>query len=293
MLKHHILTALILSLCAVTGVSAQVKKEKKIPKALEVAEVQTAPEYRLQQTDEISMTVYREPDMDTQSMIGKSGTVSFPLLGAVEIKGLTVVEAENKLKQLYEKDYLVSAMVRIHVTSYAKKWVSIAGAVENGGNIPYPEEGILTLSSAIAMAGGVMQTGNSKRITVARKKGGASVYTLTAGAKVFLNPGDTVVVPRLPIVSAEAKRLPTCTISGEVKRPGDVALLDGKIDILSAIAKAGGFSRIANQKEAILQIKSKGGYRHAKVSLRNITSGKAPMVYLYPGDILIIRESAF
>ena len=87
-----------------------------------------AEEYRLQQTDVIRMSIYQEDDMQTEALIGKSGTVSFPLIGAVTVKGLTVSEVEKKLKELYEKDYLVNAKVNVIVVSYAKKWVTVSGS---------------------------------------------------------------------------------------------------------------------------------------------------------------------
>jgi len=260
-------------------------KEKEV-----VSQEEKVDSYHLQQTDVIRMTVYQEDDMTTEAQISKSGTVSFPLIGSVMLKGLTVREAEQKVTELYKKDYLVNPRISLVVVSYAKKWITVSGAVETPGNIPYPEEGTVNLSSAIAMAGGVMENGNSSNITVARKKGGTSKYSLTAGAKVTLYPGDTVVVPRLP---SDEKRIPTCTISGEVRNPGNIPLVDGKVDILTAIAMAGGFSKIANHKEAILQKKVKGGHRVVKVSLKNISSGNSKMVFLYPGDILIIKESIF
>jgi len=246
-------------------------------------------EYRLQQTDVIRMTIYQEADMETQSLIGKSGSVSFPLIGAVKVKGLTVSELEKKLKALYEKDYLVNAKVNIIVVSYAKKWISVSGAVENPGNVPYPEEGNIKISSAIAMAGGVTEDGNSRKITVARKKGGSKIYPITAN--VILYPGDTVVVARIPREKMEVER--TITVTGEVRNPGIVKLpKSGKLPITAAIGMAGGYSRIANQKECILKRK-KTGYKAITVRLRDINRSKAPMVFVYEGDIIIIKESRF
>ncbi|MBT8038343.1 MAG: polysaccharide export protein [Verrucomicrobiae bacterium] len=252
-----------------------------------------AEDYRLQQTDVISLSVYQEADMQTEAMIGKSGNVSLPLIGTVEIKGLTLREAEQKVKELYEKDYLVDPKVRMTIVSYAKKWLTVAGAVENPGNIAYPEEGTINLASAVAMAGGVMEMGNSRNITVARKAGGASKHSLANSGKILLLPGDTVVVPRLPRTDLKLT-VRTSTVSGEVKNPGDISLpSNGKIDILTAIAKAGGFSKVANQKECILHRKMKTGYKAIDVSIRNIRSGKDPMVFIYQGDIIIIKESRF
>lgn len=251
-----------------------------------------AEEYRLQQTDIIRMSIYQEEDMLTESLIGKSGTVSFPLIGAVEVKGLTVKEAQKKIKTLYEKDYFVDAKVRVAVVSYAKKWVIVSGAVENPGNVPYPEEGTINLASAVAMAGGIVEDGNSRSITVARKKGGSAKYSLSGNGKITLLPGDTVVVARLPRPKEAVDR--TATVSGEVRNPGNIKLpATGKVDILTAVAQAGGYSKIANQKECILQRKTATGHKAFTINLRDVRNGKVKMVFVYQGDIVIIKESRF
>ncbi len=251
-----------------------------------------ADDYHLQQTDLVRMSIYQEDDMLTEALIGKSGMVSFPLIGTVKLKGLTVAEAEKTIKELYEKDYLVNAKVSLVVVSYAKKWVTVSGAVQNPGNVPYPEEGTINLASAVAMAGGVMEDGNSRSITVARKKGGSRRCSLAGSGNLALYPGDTVVIPRLP--REKVARVRTATVSGEVRKPGNVELPpSGKVDIITAIAQAGGFSKIADQKTAILQRKTSSGHRANKINIRDVRDGKARMIFLYQGDILIIRESRF
>lgn len=269
---------MFIALCPICGAEEGEKKEKG--------------EYHLQQTDVIRMTIFQESDMETEALIGKSGTVSFPLIGAVTVKGLTVPQLEQKLKELYEKDYLVNAKVNVIVVSYAKKWITVSGAVENPGNIPYPEEGTVNMASAIAMAGGIMQDGNSGSITVARKKGGSKKYTLSKNGELVLHPGDTVVVARKPERSEEDVR--TATVSGEVRNPGSIKLPKaGKVDIITAISMAGGFSKIANQKTAILQRKTAAGHRKFDINIRDIRNGKTKMVFVSEGDILIIKESRF
>lgn len=251
-----------------------------------------AAEYRLQQSDVIRMSIYQEEDMTTEALIGKAGTVSFPLIGAIEVKGLTPTEVETKLRDLYEKDYYVDPKVNVIIVSYAKKWVIVSGAVENPGNVAYPEEGTLNIASAIAMAGGAMEDGNTANITVVRNQGGSEKFSLANGAKQTVAPGDTVVVPRLPTPKEPEER--NATVSGEVRNPGNIKLPpNGRVEILTAIAQAGGFSKIANQRECLVHRKTANGHQPFTVNLRDVQSGKASMVFIHEGDIVIIAESRF
>ena len=246
--------------------------------------------YRLQRNDSISMTMFQEPAMSRSGLIGKSGSISFPLIGSVDLVGLTVTELEEKLVELYKEDYLVDPKISVIITGYATKSVIVSGAVVNPGGVPYPDEGTVSLAQAIAASGGITEMGDTNRITIVRKKGGSIVTTMNQAGEVELLAGDTALVHMLPINQV----ILTATISGEVNRQGEIQLpASGKLDILSAIAKAGGLSRIANQKEATLRRFTPQGYTVENIKLRDIRDGKADMLFIREGDILVIKESRF
>ena len=246
--------------------------------------------YRLQKNDSISMTMFQEEGMARSGLIGKSGSISFPLIGSVDIVGLTVTELEQKLTELYKKDYFVDPKISVIITGYATKSVVVSGAVVNPGGVPYPDEGTISLAQAIAASGGITEMGDTNRITIVRKKGGSIVTTMNQAGEVELLAGDTALVHMLPINQV----ILTATISGEVNRQGEIQLpASGKLDILSAIAKAGGLSRIANQKEATLRRFTPQGYTVENIKLRDIRDGKADMLFIREGDILVIKESRF
>ena len=248
-------------------------------------------EYRLQKNDSISMTMFQEGGMSRSALIGKSGSISFTLIGSVDVVGLTVPELEQKLTELYKKDYFVDPKISVIITSYATKNVIVSGAVVNPGGVPYPDEGTISLAQAIAASGGITPLGDTNRITIVRKKGGSTVATMNKAGTLELLPGDTALVHMLPL---EDQVLPTATIAGEVNRGGEIQLpASGKIDILSAIAKAGGLSRVANKKEATLRRLTPQGYTVENINMKDVKSGKVPMVFIREGDILMIKESIF
>ena len=246
--------------------------------------------YRLQRNDSISVTMFQEEGMSRSALVGKSGSISFPLIGSVDIVGLTVTELEQRLTELYKKDYFVDPKISVIITRYATKSVVVSGGVTNPGGVPYPDEGTISLAQAIAASGGITEMGDTNRITIVRKKGGSTVTSMNQAGEVELLPGDTALVHMLPM----NQLILTATISGEVNRQGEIQLpASGKLDILSAIAKAGGFSRIANQKEATLRRFTPQGYTVENIKLRDIRDGKAPMLFIREGDILVIKESRF
>jgi len=83
-------------------------------------------------------------------------------------------------------------------------------------------------------------------------------------------------------------------VLGFVSQPGEEYLPpSGKIDILQAIALAGGLQEDANQTECIVMRANTPPTQAMKVNLRDIRSGEKPMVFVYEGDIVIIKKLPF
>jgi len=83
-------------------------------------------------------------------------------------------------------------------------------------------------------------------------------------------------------------------VLGFVNKPGEEYLPpSGKIDILRAIALAGGLQEDANQTECIVMRANTPPTQAMKVNLRDIRSGEKPMVFVYEDDIVIIKKLPF
>ena len=83
-------------------------------------------------------------------------------------------------------------------------------------------------------------------------------------------------------------------VLGFVGNPGEEELPEsGKIDILQAIARAGGLNDDANQSECILMRANTPPAQAMKVNLRDIRRGEKPMVFVYEGDIVIVKKLPF
>ena len=83
-------------------------------------------------------------------------------------------------------------------------------------------------------------------------------------------------------------------VLGFVNQPGEENLPpSGKIDVLQAIALAGGLQEDANQTECIVMRANTPPTQAMKVNLRDIRSGEKPMVFVYEGDIVIVKKLPF
>lgn len=147
------------------------------------------PEYKLQPTDVINITVHGQPDLTTKARLTADGYITFPLLGKVMAAGLTVQELELKLKELLEKDYLVTAQVVVFIEEYNKRQVSVLGEVKTPGKYELPGEKELTLMQAIAMAGGFTKHADITKTKVMRMENGRK-KNIIVNAKSITEKGE-------------------------------------------------------------------------------------------------------
>jgi polysaccharide biosynthesis/export protein len=137
----------------------------------------------LSPNDVISVTVFQEDDLAAKNVIiDKNGMVMLPLLKQVEISGMTVADAQAKIQQLYDKDYLVNPQVNLVVEQFAKRHFAVLGNVNKAGSIEFPQNESVNLLEAIAMAGGYTRLGAPSKVDVKRIENGAiKIYRLDAG----------------------------------------------------------------------------------------------------------------
>src|SRR5438876_10978979 len=76
-------------------------------------------DHKIAPLDIINIDVVGEKDLSKDNLrVSSSGTITFPFLGSVEVKGKTPAEVENLLKEQLGKDYLVNPQVIVTVKEY-------------------------------------------------------------------------------------------------------------------------------------------------------------------------------
>jgi len=125
-------------------------------------------DHKIAPLDMISVDVVGEEDLTKELRVSSTGTITFPFLGTLEVKGLTPTELEMMVKEKLDKDYLVDPQVIVTVKEYRTRNVSVLGQVNKPGLIPLPAEQKLDILGAIAAAGGLTPAAKKKSIEVTR-----------------------------------------------------------------------------------------------------------------------------
>ncbi|HEY9714491.1 MAG TPA: polysaccharide biosynthesis/export family protein [Chroococcales cyanobacterium] len=178
----------------------------------------------------------------------------------------------------------------------------------SGGSSGIPTSpGVFTLAAALELAGGLKQTADVRHIHVTRLHPkqviDVDLWKLMLDGDVsedlVLQPGDVVYVPKggsefnVEDFGKVVNNAPKVRVMGAVSSPGLVTMA-GDDDLISVIARAGGFSKFAASKYIYLSRTNRDG----TVSTEKINYGKSikngssmGRMKVHPGDVISVRTS--
>lgn len=117
--------------------------------------------------DEISVTVFGEPDLGmARILVDEGGRISLPLVGQVAVAGRAADDVERMIEAGLRRGYLRNPHVAVNLLKGAGGMVTVEGDVKNPG--VHPIRPGHTLVSAMALAGSPLSTAKVSDILVYR-----------------------------------------------------------------------------------------------------------------------------
>jgi len=253
-------------------------------------------EYRIGPKDLLEITVFERPELNQTVRVSEDGSITLPLLGKVRIGGLIKEDVEKKLTVLLEEKYLQKARVIIFIREYQSQLVSVIGAVAKPGM--YELIGPTTLLQMISKAGGLTDRAPATLYIIRRSPAGGQsridvdlddlVHNGNQDLNVPLQADDILNIPMDQIINV--------FVLGEVRNPGALqAWQSKKINILQAVAQAGGLTDSAAKTRVTITRKDKrtGRPLKIKVNLKDVIKGRKLPVELQEGDVVYVPVSLF
>ena len=146
--------------------------------------------YKLGVGDVITVQVVGEDELKREKVrLSDAGTLSFPYLGEIRVRGLTVGELEDFITKGLKVRYLLNPQVNVTINEYRHFFVN--GLVDKPGGYPFTPG--LTVRKAISIAGGFKERASKEKINVIREedtKGLSQRVSLDAPVR----PGDIITV---------------------------------------------------------------------------------------------------
>lgn len=242
-----------------------------------------AREYALGSGDVIRVTVFQNPDLTVETRVTENGSITYPLIGAVNVGGLTLPASEKLIAdRLREGGFVLKPQVNVLLLQIRGNQISVLGQVNRPGRFPIEIAGT-TVTDMLATAGGASVNGADVVTLVGTRNGQPfraeidvpSLFQPEGSkADVAVQAGDILYVHRAPVFY----------IYGEVNRPGSYRL-ERNLTVMQALAQGGG-------------ITLRGTDKRIKVHRRNASGTVETMepdmaMPLQGDDVVYVRESLF
>ncbi len=246
-------------------------------------------DYTLAPGDQIRVLVFQNPDLTLDTRVAESGSITYPLIGAVKVGGMPIAQAEESIAAaLRAGGFVQQPQVNIVLIEIRGNQVSVLGAVSRPGRFPL-QSFHTKLSDMLANAGGINpgvgpSVGGSDLVIVTGMRDGMSFHKEIDVADMFLNnkPEQDIEVAAGDVIYVPAA--PQYYIYGEAQRPGSFRI-KRNMTIQQAVAEAGGPSLRGTERGMRL-------YRHNTQGERE-TIRTQPTDLVQPNDVIFVTESLF
>ncbi len=148
-------------------------------------------DYVLQASDLLKVQVFQEEDLTREVRVSQEYTIVLPMIGSVDLKGKTLRQAEEMIRERYDRDYLVNPQVNVMVLDYAKRTVNVLGSVNTPGAVLFPQEEALTLLDAISRAGGFNRLADRKHVKLSRTTPDGRTEAVEINTDDLIKSGNT------------------------------------------------------------------------------------------------------
>jgi polysaccharide export outer membrane protein len=251
-------------------------------------------DYEVGPGDVLDIAVFDNADLSRLPTVQTNGSISLPLLGEVQVSGLTVAEVQRKITNLLAKDYLRNPQVEVKVREFQSQFVSVVGEVNSPGRKPI--RGRMRLVDALLESGG-FKASASAEVLITRTEGtfddGQPSISVRISSSATLQDQINLqlVLKNGDIISAMPKSF--VTVDGEVNRPGRYAI-ESDLTVTGAISLAGGFTRFGSSDVKVRRTGPEAGkVSIIEVDIKAVRNGKKPDVPLLPNDVVSVSRRVF
>jgi polysaccharide biosynthesis/export protein len=258
---------------------------------------QNAPagEYKIGPKDLLEVRVLEVQELNVDRRVSDAGRIDLPLLGDVEVSGLTASGLRDRLASLLTTKYVNRANVSVVIKEFAARPVSVLGAVARPGSLQI--SGRWDLQQALLAAGGLTANAGKKIYVLRHAENGLSDRLEVDTADLLQRATPMWNVPIVPsdVINVPTKQPIKVFCLGELKAPGAFEFdADDRVTLLAVIAKAGGLTDRASRGAIRIKRRAPDGTEsELKADYKRIVAGKDRDPELQAEDVIIVKESLF
>ncbi len=151
--------------------------------------------------DRLAIRVYQDEKLGGEFAVASDGTISFPLVGKVEVQGLTCSHVEDDLVERLAAGYIRTPSVTCSVVAFNSKKIFVFGEVKEPGAFVFEDS--MSVVQAVTLAGGFSDRAAPNETALVRTVAGEKrrvripMEQILRGEveNLLLLPGDILFVP--------------------------------------------------------------------------------------------------
>jgi polysaccharide export outer membrane protein len=238
--------------------------------------------------DLLQISVFEAKELDKTVRVNSRGFISLPLIGELQVSGLTAIEAEEKIEEMYKTRFIKDPHVSIFVEEQISQRITLVGQFKKPGTYDYLSN--QRLLDVIALGGGLSEQAGQivqvRRTRYVQGEPNTFIVDLDRLIKegnvelnIRLNGGDVLFIPEAGVFF----------VDGAVRRPGAYPIKHHTV-VQEGLVEAGGFNTDA-KKDIIKLVRMTESGQRKTIDLNLNDTGSKEMA-LKDRDILIVGESA-
>ncbi len=278
--------------------------------------------YILGPGDKLFLDIYELKDYSGPIKIINDGTASIPIIGNLNLEGLTINQAIKKIKTQLSYELIVPE-IQLRLIETRPIQVILIGQFQRPGlyklssNISMSKletSGLPTLIDVIKESGGITKNADIRNVSLQRKLPNnnneykvtnLNLYDLIFKGQFYNNPylqdGDIITLNKTKNTIAEEFNIASSNLTsefifvnviGEVNRPGEIKLRKNS-SLIDAILKAGGPKswRSSMGNVRLVRLNSKGEITSRRLKINKNFKNKRGDLQLKEGDTIILGST--
>ena len=257
-------------------------------------------DYRIGAEDLLEIKLFNIPDgqgmeRSVTVRVTQEGRISLPLIGEIDVKGLTALGLEKRLREAYD-EYIYNSQVGVLIREFRQR-ASVIGAVLRPG--VFELTGPKTVIELLAMAGGVSDKAGTQVHIYREGADGRETHVIDlmvlasstnlADSTGLINANNAALI-NTPVEPGDMINVPiagTFFVDGAVNRPGTYPL-GRRYSLMQALTAAGGVDPDFNSADITIFRKRATGTERIGIDLNEVVAGSAVDPEIEADDVILV-----
>ena len=228
--------------------------------AEEFAEVDQT--YIIGRGDVLQITVWDHPELtipagsfrDAETsgqLVGDDGYIFYPYVGMIKAAGMNIAALRDEVTRKLS-DYIQNPQLDVRVVAFRSKRVNVVGEVTQPGMLAISDIP-MTVADAISLSGGLTENAHKGGVNISRN---GKVYEIDLKALYdYADSSQNLLLQHGDIVNVLDRSQQKVFVMGEVRNPGSVEIINGRLSLAAALGERGGVNQLSADPSGIFVVR--------------------------------------